>query len=282
MPVGTGDLIAIQVYDSPAMSRTARIGSDGCIRIAMLQKEVKVEGMMPAEIEKAVAAELQSEGILVNPVVSVSVAEYRSRPVSITGAVKAPANFQALPGTTLLDAVTRAGGLSEDAGNEIIVTRTVTDPNGKTTKVNQRILAKSLLNESDSAYNVPLFGGEEIRVPDAGRIFVVGNVKTPGAIKLHDTDNVTVFKAIALSEGLAPYAGKTAYVYRKEGGQAGQDGIPIELSKIMQRKTNDVPLQANDILYIPDNAGKRVTLTILERTVGLGIGVTSAVAIAAR
>jgi polysaccharide export outer membrane protein len=178
--------------------------------------------------------------------------------------------------------MTKAQGVSEEAGPDIIVTRTVVGSDGKLTQVSQRIPVHGLLDRSDPAFNIPLNGGEEIRVPDAGRIFVVGNVKTPGAIKLHDTDNVTVFKAIALSEGLAPFAAKTAYVYRKEAGPAGKDGIPIELSKIMQRKSPDMPLQPNDILYIPDNSGKRVTIAILERTVSLGLGVTSAVAISTR
>jgi polysaccharide export outer membrane protein len=74
---------------------------------------------------------------------------------------------------------------------------------------------------------------------------------------------------IALSEGLSPYYTKEAYIYRQEGA-GNKNEIPVPLEKIMQRKAPDVPLVANDILYIPDNKGKRVTLGTLEKMVGIG------------
>ena len=278
-PVGVDDLLAVSVYDSPELSRTVRVGSDGKIRLPMLKEKIPVQGKLASEIETAIAEELSNESILVDPVVSVSVAEYKSRPVSVVGAVKSPITFQALPGTTLLDALTKAQGLSDDAGADIIVTRLVPGADGKSTEVTQRVSAKALLENTDAMYNLPLFGGEQIRVPESGKIFVVGNVKKPGAISVHDAlGNTTVLTAIAMSEGLDQYAQKVAYIYRREGNtRPEQTGIEVQLTKILERKSPDVSLQPNDILYIPDSKTKRMTLGTIEKVIGIGQAATPAI-----
>jgi polysaccharide export outer membrane protein len=74
-----------------------------------------------------------------------------------------------------------------------------------------------------------------------------------------------------------PYAAKEAYIYRREGN-GSKNEIPIPLSKIMERKAPDTPLLANDILYVPDNKGRRMTLTALDRILGLG-GIVGAASI---
>jgi polysaccharide export outer membrane protein len=135
---------------------------------------------------------------------------------------------------------------------------------------------KALITAMDPALNIGLHGGEEIRVPEAGRIFVVGNVKKPGAFPLTDGAESSVLKALAMSEGLQQYAGHTAYIYRTEGGTGGKNEIPVELSKVMDRKAQDVPLVANDILYIPDAKGTRATFNTLEKVLLIGTGLGAA------
>jgi polysaccharide export outer membrane protein len=277
MRIGPEDLIAVQVYDSPELSRTVRVNADGSIRMPMLKQKINVDGMMPVEIETVIAKALQAEGILVEPVVTVSIAEYLSRPISVAGEVKIPGSFQAQPNMTLLDAIIRAGGLTEEAGSDIIVTRTIKDADGQIQQVSQRISAKGLLDAVDPSLNLALSGGEQIRVPPAGRIYVVGNVKNPGAIKVHETNDATVFKVLALTQGTMPFTQKVAYIYRKEAGPAGQDGIPVQLSEIMHRKSPDVPLQANDILYIPENSGQKLTVDILKASLGAAVALGVAV-----
>ena len=75
----------MQVYDSPELTRTVRVGADGYIRLPMLQQRIKVEGLMPNELEAAIAKALQEEGLLVDPFVTITVAEYDSRPISVAG-----------------------------------------------------------------------------------------------------------------------------------------------------------------------------------------------------
>ena len=80
---------------------------------------------------------------------------------------------------------------------------------------------------------------------------------------------------IFLAEGLMPYAGKQAYIYRREAS-GPKNEIAVSLDKIMKRQAPDVTLTADDILYIPDNSGRRVGLGILEKVLMLGGGATSA------
>jgi polysaccharide export outer membrane protein len=127
-----------------------------------------------------------------------------------------------------------------------------------------------LIVEADPSLNIRLVGGEEVRVPPAGKVYVVGNVKKPGVYPIQEGNDTTVFTMVAMSEGLQPYANKQAFIYRREGGKDGRNEIPVEIAKIWDRKSPDVMLQANDILYIPDAKGKRLTGQIIERIVGFG------------
>ena len=273
--IGPNDLLVVAVYDSPELTRTVRVGGDGTIRLPMVKKRIAVIGLLPADVEEAVARTLVEEQLIVDPFVTVTVAEYHSRPISVMGSVRKPITFQAEAPVTLLHALARAEGLNVDAGQEIMISRP--SPVGASEPpLVQRISVKALIDGADPASNVTLTGGEEIRVPEAGRIYVVGNVKKPGAFAVQDNAQSTVLKAVAMAEGLMPYTGKQAFIYRTEGGAGGKHEIPVELRQILDRKAADVPLFPNDILYVTDNRGKRITITTLEKVAMFGAGVTSA------
>jgi polysaccharide export outer membrane protein len=259
----------LQVYDSPELTRTVRIDSDGMFRLPMLKRRIQAEGLMPNELESAVAIALEEEGLIVQPFVTITVAEYASRPISVAGAVKTPLTFQANAPVTLLEAITRAGGLTPAAGSEILISKSQPGPGGQPTSLIQRIPVKGLIDAADPEANLKLLGGEEIRVPEAGKVFIVGNVKRPGAFIVDDGAETSVLKMLALAEGLAPYAAKQAFIYRREAS-GSKNEISIELNKIMERKAPDAILLANDILYIPDNRGRKLGLAILERVLAFG------------
>ena len=269
-PIGATDLLAISVYGAPELTRTVRVGDEGLIRLPMLKEKIDARGMLPAALETRIAEALAREEILIDPAVTVTIAEYHSRPISVAGAVRGPLTFQAAGKTTLLEALTRAQGLSEDAGFEILVTRPARNGQGALT---ERIPKMKLIDAADPVWNVTLEGGEEIRVPQAGRIFVVGNVKKPGAFRVEEGGQSTVLKALALAEGLAPYAHKTAYIYRPADGARSE--IAVALGKLMERKAEDVTLAANDILYIPDNHARRLTASAIEKVVAFAAGTAS-------
>lgn len=274
--IGPNDLIAVSVYDAPELTRTVRVGADGLIRLPMLKRQIKAEGLMPAELETAIANAVQSEQLIVDPFVTVTVAEYDSHPISVAGAVKQPLTFQAAGPVTLLEAITRAGGLSPEAGSEILVSHPKAGAGGAASELVQRIPVKGLIDAADPALNLSLNGGEEVRVPEVGKFFVLGNVHRPGVFLMQKGTDNSVLEALAAAEGLMPLASKEAYIYRREGAGGSKNEIPIPLKQIMQRKAPDVPLMADDILYVPDATGRRATLAAIEKVLLFGSGISTA------
>jgi polysaccharide export outer membrane protein len=277
--IGANDLLGISVYDSPELTRTVRVGAEGHIRLPMVTEKIQANGLLPSELEAAIAQILVKEGILVRPVVMVTVAEYSSRPVSVVGAVKRPITFQAVGRVTLLDAIARAEGLGELAGPEILVTRYEKDPVAGEKRLVQRFPVRQLIDSADAEMNILLQGGEEVRVPEARKIFVTGNVKKPGAFPVREENQLTVMKALALAEGLSPFPQKYAYIYRKADKQGGLNEIQVELANIMKRKAVDFPLEPEDTLYIPEDEGRRRFVTTTEKIVGVGLATASGVLI---
>lgn len=277
--IGPNDLVAISVYGESALTRTVRIGAGGALRLPMLSRTIEAQGLLPAELETRIAEALRAEQILVDPVVTVTVVEYQSRPISVAGAVNTPVTFQAIGTVTLLEALARAGGFTPEAGSYILVTKRTPGGNGSPETLTRRIAVKALMDAADPGVNLRLTGGEEIRVPEAGRIFVVGNVKKPGAFRAEDGSDTSVLKALALAEGLTPFASKQAYVIRRNDVTGGTNEVPIELKKILARKASDVPLFADDILYIPDNSGRRASMTALAKVAGFATATLSGVLI---
>ncbi len=266
-PVGPGDLIDIFVAQYPDITRSYRVSAAGTIELAVLRKAIDVDHMMAGEIEKAVAKALVDSRLMVEPVVSVSVIEYRSKPVNISGAVHQPVTVQAIGGLRLLDALSKANGLAPEAGPEIIVSRP--ELNG-IPGYTRTISVKELMGNADSALNLFLQGGEQVRVPVADKLYVAGNVKNPGAYAMDQSGGLTVLQALALCQGTLSFTQRNAVVYRASAGSVRRQEIDIPLKAIMQRKANDVRLLPNDILYVPDASGRRMSATVLERIVSFG------------
>jgi polysaccharide export outer membrane protein len=270
--VGPEDLLGLQVYDAPEFTRSVRVSADGTIRLPMLKIPIRVQGLMPNEIEILVQEALEREKLFVDPFVVVNIVEYHSRPISVTGAVKAPVIFQAIGSVSLIDALARAGGVVPDqAGAEIIVTR----PNGDTgVQSIQRIPVKALMLGTDPELNLKLTGGEEIRVPDVGKFIVAGSVAHPGPYPVLDGAANTVTTAIAQAQGTIQFYSHIAYIYRPD--DKGMHEITVELGKILARKSPDITLQARDVLYVPDSSGRRITQTTINSLTGLGSSAASA------
>ncbi len=273
--IGPNDLLWVSVADCPELTRNFRVSSTGLLALPLLKEKINVDGKYPSEIENQITEALMKDQLLVRPVVTVSVAEYRSVPVSVLGAVKRPITFQAVGVVTLLDALTKAEGLREDAGPEILISKPQRAEDGEMNGLVQRIAVKALIDEANPLLNIRLYGGEEIRVPPAGRVYVVGNVRKSGSFPIQDGNDTSVLKVIALSEGLLPYTNKQAFIYRREAGKNNRDEIPVELNRILDRKAPDVQLQANDILYIPDAKGRKLTAQTLDRIAGFGTSTAS-------
>jgi polysaccharide export outer membrane protein len=268
--VGPEDLLSVNVYDAPEFTRTVRISLEGTIRLPMMKAQVQVSGLLPSEIETRVGQQLQREGLLVDPFVTVNVAEYHSRPVNVVGAVKNPLIFQAVGNVTLLDAIARAGGLDPvHAGPDIVITR-ADDAGGA--GLARRISVKRLMQGNEPDLNLKLIGGEAISVPQVSTIVVEGSVIKPGIYPVQDPLSLnTVTTAIAQAGGLAQYADHKAYIYRTDE-EGLRHTIEVPLWDIQNRKKPDVILQARDILQIPDSPKRRITQAVVTTATGTAAG----------
>jgi polysaccharide biosynthesis/export protein len=279
LAVGPCDLLGVTVMDCPELSRAFRVAEDGSITLPLLQNKLHVAGLKPPEIEQLIAAATKEQHLLVRPSVSVAIMDFRSRPINVVGAVNLPTQFQATSGMTLLDALSQAHGMTKDAGPDIVVTSFQTGPDGVRTPLTRHIPVHALLHDTDPSLNIPLVGGEEIRVPEADKVYVVGNVKVPSALPVHDDTETTVLKVLAQCQGLTSFSTKQAYVYRIKPGTKERQEITVPLRDIVKRSAPDVALLPNDVLYIPDATGKRITLTTLEKLAEIGGSTLSGMAV---
>lgn len=270
--IGKEDLLNVQVIDLPELSRSYRVTNNGQLRLPMLKEMIHVEGLYPADIEVLIADELKREQLMVDPFVTVSVAEYHSRPISVTGAVKNPTVFQAIGAVNLLEALAKAGGVADNAGGELIITR----PNGDTgVQFSQRIPIRALIDGSDPSLNVKLTGGELVRVPVIGTVVVTGNVHMSGVYPVQDSGTTTVLTAIAQAQGFGDFKPPKVYIYRPDD-QGVKHEIPVDIKAILARRKPDVILQARDVLYVPDDGLKKNISTWADRLSGVGTGAATA------
>src|SRR3984885_8470681 len=173
-PIGVSDLVHLTVDDSPELSQSFRVDKQGNLNLPMLRAPIHAEGVMPDALSNEIAAILRAQHLLVNPVVDVSVVEYRSRDVTIAGAVKTPVTIQEIGNLRLLDALSQAGGLLPEAGPEVIVEQA----NGSM----QRLSVRQPVDGYPPELNILIHAGAQIRVPECDRVYVVGDVKRPGAV----------------------------------------------------------------------------------------------------
>src|ERR1039457_4889525 len=165
----------------------------------MRKQRIKADGPYPSDLETAIAEALRQEEYLVNPYVTVTIAEYHSRPITVSGAVKLPLEFQASSPTPLLQAIAKAGGFSDNAGPEIIVSQTQPGPDGKPIPLTRHVSVRGLINDADANLNFMLTGGEQVLVPEAAKIYVAGSVKKPDAYKVQDRSELSVMQILSLS-----------------------------------------------------------------------------------
>lgn len=286
--IGSGDLITIEVFDVPELSRDVRVNETGYISLPLMPSKVRAGGLTPFQLQDKLAELLQTNGLVSTPQVSVSVKEQHSQPITVIGAVKSPMVIQALRKTTLLQALSQAGGVGDDAGSTVIVTRPGSggsdpadpaDTSAPTAPQTFTINLADVLESGDSRFDIPLVGGDVVSVPRAGIIYVVGAVQKPGGFLLqNDLDKMTMLKMLSLAGGTTNTAKmRNAVILRKNLDTGKRDQVPVDLKKIMSLKTQDVQMQANDILFVPDSNGLRA----LHRTGDVAIALTSGVAIVA-
>jgi polysaccharide export outer membrane protein len=242
---------------------------------------VHASGKTVEELEGEIAKRYRE--YLQEPVVSVSVAEFHSQPISILGAVENPGVHQIRGNKTLFEVISEAGGLKDDAGNTITITRKLengmlplkdatTDASGRFSVAEMNI--RSVMSAKDPGQNIAVKPYDVITVPKADLIYVIGSVKRPGGFPLSERANMTVLEALALAQGLEKTASsKRAKILRTDENTHQRSEILVDVQRMMEGKLDDAPLLANDILFVPSSTGKTVTYRAIEALVSTGTGI---------
>ena len=342
--IGSGDLLNISVFDVPELSRDVRVTQSGSISIPLVPTRVHVAGLTEIQAQQVIADVLQADGLVSHPEVSVLVKEHKSRPITIVGAVVHPMVYDADQSVTLLEALAEAGGITNDAGDNIIITHprpafvmipnpeppsatapgsadseTVpseapgngsTDPKSNSIRPRFRqprtrtrlrlspprqphpqaspstvptplgniitINLNELLEHGVTQNNIRLQPGDIVTVPHAGIVYVLGAVNRPGGFVLsNDRTEMTTMKVLALAGGTTKIAKLDHAVIIRKDDQGKQTETEVDLKKVLHQQTEDLPMRASDVLYIPDDHVKEVLFQALQ----ISVAVATAVAI---
>jgi len=276
--LGPDDQIVIRVLDLEEVPETPfRVDMAGNINVPLVGR-LRVAGLTLDQTEAAIAKRLQA--LLQNPEVTVFVAGLRSHPVSVIGAVKSPGVQQLTGRKSLTEVLSMAGGASPDAGNTIMITRrqesgpiplpgAALDPTGQfyVAQVN----LKSLTDARNPQENIAIVEDDVISLPKGELVYVVGAVPRAGGFVLNERETITILQVISLAGGLDRFANsKNVKILRPKAATADRQEILVDLNAMLAGKTNDVPLLANDILFVPTSGKKAATVRTVEALIGMG------------
>lgn len=284
--LGAEDLLEINVFEAPELNRSVRISTGGEISLPLLGS-IRAAGLTSGQLE-SVIEELLRRNFMKDPHVSVFVSEMVSHGVSVFGAVRKPGVVQIRGSRSLLEVLSMAEGLSEDAGDTVVVMRgagrnlpaTASDAeNGSATEPPDKaeemveVNLKRLLESGDPRHNVTVNPGDIVKVARAGIIYVVGEIKKPGGFVLQSNENISALQALALGEGLTRTAAKgSARIIRTDPASGERSEIALDLGKVLAGKQPDPILQPRDILFVPNSASKTVLIRGGEAAVSIVSG----------
>ena len=309
--IGNGDLLDLEVFDVKELSREVRVSQTGSIGIPLVPVRLHVAGLTEVQAEQKISEVLESSGLVSHAEISVTVKERKSKPITVVGAVGHPMVYQADRPVTLLEVLAEAGGVANDAGDTVIVSRPSQDPppdpseppaigpegsapvtaSSGTTLPNPSanspapadppalsntitINLNELMESGDPANNIILQAGDVVTVPHSGIVYVLGAVDRPGGFVLaNDRGQMTTLKVLALAGGLNSTAKRDHAVIVRKDAQGQQREVAVDLKKVLARQAEDVQLQPSDILYVPDSAAKKALLRTVELGIALGTGV---------
>jgi polysaccharide export outer membrane protein len=253
-----------------------RLDEEGQANLPMLGR-VHLATLTVAQAEELLRSKLKT--YYVEPDLELNVSTVHIEPVSVIGAVGTPGVKEMKGRTTVLDALSLAGGVRPDSGPVVVLTRQASNgaiplQGAHTTFSGEgvaEINLKSLLDGLNPSDNIVVMPHDVISVPPAQIVYVVGNVKHAGGFPLGGRSNLTVLQALSLAEGLDPRASpeKTRIIRRKT---EPEQQIAVDLRKILQGKAEDVVLQPNDILFVPSSATKVITSRTIDAAIQIGTG----------
>lgn len=246
--IGPGDLIEVKIFNAAEIDQTVRVDDIGDVNLTLIGK-VHLAGLTVEESQALIANKYKAGNFFLQPDVSVFIEEYSTQGTSVTGEVAKPGVYPVLGTRSLLDIISEAGGTTPTASNVVTIQRHL---DGSIMSVKLSRNARQLL-ESD----VEIQPGDKIIVGRAGIVYVIGNVNRPGGFVMQNEGTISLLQAMAMAAG----ANGTACLDRAKlirKTNAGYVEIPVALKKILKGRESDRQMDAEDILYIPNSAGKSV------------------------
>jgi len=247
--LGPEDVLQITVYEHDDLSREVAIAPDGAFAFPLIGK-VEAKGLTTAQVEQYMKAELGRD-FLVNPQISVTVTKHRNRHVYVLGAVKTPGVYELKHNATLLEVISEAGGVTEEAGwmARLVRASSTNSNNAAGTPPSLDQVSKrpgiqvdlERLFAGEFRKPIPIHNGDTIHVPKGGFVFVTGEVVNPGRYPLGR--GLTVDRAIILAGGFTKFAAKKSIRVRRL-----IEGQPQEFRAQMHNQ-----LQGDDVIHVPES-----------------------------
>jgi polysaccharide export outer membrane protein len=273
--IGPEDLLEISVFEDEKLNKTVRVSFQGNINFPMVGV-LKVGGLSASELEREIR-DLLAEKYFQDPHVNVFIKEYRNQRISVIGAVEKPGVYDVSGQRTVLDMLAMSGGLKEDAGQllflirppqpeeEISKEKKSAEGSMKTFVVN----LDDLLVKGDVRLNLALLHGDVINIPVSGKVFVGGEVKSPGGFPMKGK-KITVSQAVALAGGLTgKAAGSEVKIFRYKEGGSGKALITSDIYAIQKGHEEDLQMKENDILFVPKHGTKAFLIELRDTVKGL-------------
>ncbi len=267
--LGPDDQIVIHAIDSPEISeKPFLIGMNGSVTLPLIGR-VQAGGLTVEQLETELNARLKK--YVHDPQVAVTVAEFRSQPVSVFGAVGKPGVIQLRGRKTLYEVLSMAGGPNDSAGSTLTVMRrrengeiplpgASVDPTGQFSTAELNV--QNLLDGKNPAANIEIKPNDTISVSEANAnvIYVVGDVEHGGAFTLGGRQKLSVLRAVSLAGGLGRTAKPDkARIIRGSPGDAKLQEIAVNIRQILNGKAQDIVLLPQDVLVIPTSSRKTFT-----------------------
>jgi polysaccharide export outer membrane protein len=250
--IGARDVLKVTVWGQDDLSKEYPVDPDGFVSFPLIGR-VKASGLTPTTFARDLGVRLEKD-YLVNPQVLVSVKEYLSQKVHLTGETDKPGVFFLSGPTTVRDILSRAGGLSKSAGSQVLLVRahSVGESAGKSPEASTLRLTIARVLAGDPAENVAVGDGDTLVVPRGNTFFVFGEVRKPGAYQLETDTNV--LEGITLAGGFTDKAAPgRVRVIRSTG--AGQQVISVDMNDVIKRGQREkaIPLLENDVVVVPES-----------------------------
>lgn len=261
--IGPGDLLEINVYNAPDLSRPQRVTAEGEIYVPLIGRAL-VAGLTTGEAQTLIEKRLLDGRFINEPHVSILIRDFATQGVSVMGEVMKPGIYSFPGPRRLLDVISAAGGLSAKAGPTLTLVRR--------DRPNEPVSVPLPNNPEELiAGNLEIQPGDTVVVSKAGVIYVVGEVTKPGGFNMENNTSLTVLQAIALAQGLKSTASLNgSKLIRRR--PAGTQELDLPLKKMLAGKAPDMQLEEDDIVFVPSSLGKSAAKRTVEAAVQMAVG----------